>query len=712
MAKEEKTEETKVKEEKPKKTTKATGEKKAKESQPKEKATKKSTGKTTGKSTGKTAEKPAEKAAEKPTEKTAEKTAEKPAETPVEQATDASAPESNSENFEFQSEVKQLLNILVYSLYQHKEVFIRELISNSVDALNKVQFETLTNSDIEDKGLDLKIDISFDTNKNKFIIEDTGVGMTKEELIQNIGTIAHSGTVEFLKRMTESEEADASNLIGQFGVGFYSSFMTAEEIHVHTKSYKKGSKGLIWKSKGDNNFTIEEKGKKTRGTRIELFLKEDEKEFLEKTRVKHVIEKHSRFVPFPINIESDKIESMEALWTQPKSSLKEKDYNEFYKFFENAYDEPETYLHLSSDAPVQFNSIMYVPKSNFEVYGHMKTDPGVDLYSKKVLIQKGCKEIMPDYMRFIKGVIDSEDIPLNISRETIQSNMRITKIRNYVLKKLFDNFVSIKEKDKPKYITIWKNFHRNFKEGIISDFENRPKLAPLLFFHSSKKNKEDYTDLAGYLERMPEEQKEIYYITGKDFDAIEKNPAMEAFRKKDLEVLYLTDPMDEVVMEHMQEHDGKKFKMAENADIKLDDDAEKKEEEKDKEYLKDVENFISYLKNVYGEKIGEVKISKRLVDSPCVMVNAEGGPSIHMEMILKMQNKGFDFSKKVLEINSDNELIKEMVTIHKDKPASTKLRKLSLQLLDNMVLRAGIIEEIDNVVPRMQEIMLMAAKSE
>ena len=478
--------------------------------------------------------------AKAPTEETPEKTGkvEEPEVTDTKDQVVEVEVETNSEKFEFQSEVKQLLHILVYSLYQHKEVFVRELISNSADALNKVQFESLLNSDIEDKDLDLRIDITMDKDKRKFIIEDTGIGMTKEDLIENLGTIAHSGTVEFLKRLTETENGDKMNMIGQFGVGFYSSFMAADEIHVHTKSYKKGSKGYLWKSKGDNNYSIEEKGKKQRGTRIELFLKEDEKEFLEKYRIKSIIGTHSKFVPFPIYLEQEKIDSKEAIWTQPKSQLKEKDYNEFFRFFQNATDDPETYIHLSSDAPVQFNAVMYVPKVNSEIYGWVKSDPGLDLYSRKVLIQKSCRDILPEYFRFIKGVVDSEDIPLNISRETIQSNIRIDKIRKFILKKIFDHLNDVKSKDFDKYLNIWKNFQRNFKEGVPNEYEYREQLAQLLLFYSSKTQKDKYTDLDQYIGRMPSDQYEIFYVMGTNHEAIEKNPALEAFKKKDLEVLY------------------------------------------------------------------------------------------------------------------------------------------------------------------------------
>ncbi len=619
---------------------------------------------------------------------------------------------TKAENFEFQSEVKQLLDILVYSLYQHKEVFVRELISNAVDALNKVQFESLIDSDIEDKNLDLKIDIKLDKDKKKIIVEDTGIGMTKEELVENLGTIAHSGTVEFLKRASESDNpTDTMNLIGQFGVGFYSSFMAAEEIHVHTKYYKKGSKGLIWKSKGDNNYTIEEKGKKQRGTRIELFLKEDEKEFAEKFKIKSIINKHSRFVPFPIYLENEKIESREAIWTQPKSALKEKDYNDFYKFFQNSTDDPETYLHLSSDAPVQFNSIMYVPKVNTEIYGWVKTDPGIDLYSRKVLIQKACKDILPEYFRFVKGVVDSEDIPLNISRETIQSNIRVEKIRKFILKKIFDQLKDIKTKNMDQYLGIWKNFQRNFKEGVPNEFEYREQLAELLLFYSSKTPKDKYTDLEQYIERMPKDQYEIYYAMGNDYEAIERNPALEAFKKKDMEVLYFIDPMDAWAVDHLQQYKGKMFRPVEAADITLEEEKDEKKKEQQKKKLKDAENLVTYLKTIYGKRIEDVKISHRLVDSPCLLVSSKAGPSPQLERIMRLQNQKADFSKKILEINPKNKLIKEMIRVHKAQPASKELKALALQLLDNMIIREGALDEIDHVIPRIHDIMLQAAKN-
>jgi molecular chaperone HtpG len=321
------------------------------------------------------------------------------------------------------------------------------------------------------------------------------------------------------------------------------------------------------------------------------------------------------------------------------------------------------------------------------------------------LIQKSSKDIMPEYLRFVKGVVDSEEIPLNISRETIQNNVKIDKIRKHILKKLLGLLEKIKDKDREKYLRIWDNFSRNLKEGIASDFENKDKISPLLLFHSSKKTKEEYTDLKEYTERMGKDQKEIYYITGLDLEALAKNPALEAFLQKDLEVLYLTDPLDEFVVEHLREFAGKPFCMAESADIKLDTD-----KKKTAAALKDGEGFIAYLKKLYGGRITDVRVSNRLVESPCLLVHPSEGPSVHMEKILKMANKDYQFTKKVLEINPDNELIKEMVRVHKTAPQSKELEALALQMLDNMLLREGVLEDIDQIVPRIQQIMLQAAK--
>ncbi|MCP4221652.1 MAG: molecular chaperone HtpG, partial [bacterium] len=371
------------------------------------------------------------------------------------------------------------------------------------------------------------------------------------------------------------------------------------------------------------------------------------------------------------------------------------------RFHQNANDDPESHLHLSSDAPVQFNSVLYIPKTNSEVYGWVKMDPGIDLYSKKILIEKSCGDILPVYLRFIKGVVDSEDIPLNISRESIQSHAIVTKIRKFILKKVIEHLNNIKKNDRETYLNIWKNFNKNIKEGIPNEYEYRDQLASLMLFESSQTPKGEYTDIEAYVEKLSEEQIEIYYATGNDFDSIDKNPALEAFKSKGLEVLYV-DPMDAWAIGHMHQYKGKIFRAAEAANIKLDD---KVEEEK-----KDAANLVTYLNTIYGDRIETVRVSERLVDSPCMLVNSPTAANIPMDQQMRKKRGRADFSKKIVEVNPSNKLIKEMIRIHKDNAGSEQLKGLAFQLLDNMILREGITEDIETIVPRIHEIMYHAAR--
>jgi len=616
------------------------------------------------------------------------------------------AENDQSTSFEFQSEVRQLLHILAYSLYKNKEVFLRELISNAADALNKVQFELLSAPEAVEPDLELKISIELDKKRNVLVIEDTGIGMTREDLVNNIGTIARSGTLSYLQKLSESKEGADIDLIGQFGVGFYSSFMVASEIHLYTRYFKPDSPAYLWKSSGENSYTIEACEKQTRGTRIELVLKKDEKEFLESFRIKTIIDTHSKFVPFPIYVEGEKTERVEAIWTQPKSNLKETDYVDFYKFFEGTGEEPETWLHLSSDAPVQFTALLYAPKTSFELPGFSRNEPGVDLYSRKILIQKESKDLFPEYLRFVKGVVDSEEIPLNISRETVQNNVKIEKIRRHVIKKWLDHLESLKKKKPDSFRNIWKNFGRMLKEGVIQDFESRERLAHLLLFRTSRTEGEELIDLKGVLERMQADQKEIYFAAGPDLEAIRAKPALEVFRKREIEVLFLLDPLEEFVVDHLREYEKKPFKSVESADIQL-------EKEEDKEGKKgdeaEVSSFITYLKTIYGDRIQDVKTSRRLVDNPCMLAHPAEVPSAQMEKIMKMMNKEYKFAKRILEINPEHPLIAAMTGRHQKDPADPLLKNLALQLLDNQMLREGVLDDVENSVARIQEIMLDSA---
>lgn len=616
------------------------------------------------------------------------------------------------EKLEFQSEVKKLLDILVYSLYQHKEVFLRELISNAADALSKVRFSLLTQQQIADPDEELRIDITLNEKAGTLVIEDSGVGMSREELINNLGTIAHSGTLDFLKEMSKDKHASAEDLIGQFGVGFYASFMVAEEIRVITKAAKPGEKAWRWVSRGDTSYSIEETVKKKRGTRIELVLKEDEKQYLKKEEIERIVQTHSQFVPYPIFVEKRKVDRIQAIWSQPKTELKEQDYLDFYKSLPVLDDAPLTHLHLSVDAPVQFQALLYFPKTSEDIMGFTQNDPGVDLYSKKVLIQKGNKEILPEYFRFIKGVVDSEELPLNISRETVQSNAKVRKIQSYLVKKLLDHLNQIKKENAPLYREIWNTFSRYFKEGVLKDWESREKLAPLLLFESSVKAAGDLVDLDNALGNADNKPEKIFYISGGQRESLERNPALEAFHEKKIPVLLLTDPLDEFVVENLHEYQKKPFANVLSSDISI--DRAEKPDEKDKKTAPPVElpGLIGYLKTTFSTKVADVRISKRLVNSPCLLVIDGQAPSAQMEKLMKMSDKSYQFQKRILEINPESPLILNLAGLHEKDPLSPRLKVSAQMMIDLALLKEGLLDSVDEIMPDAFQLMSWATSEQ
>ena len=411
---------------------------------------------------------------------------------------------ATSNKYEFKAEVKQLLDILVHSLYTSREIFLRELISNSSDALDKLRFESTKGSEIEDKDLPLEIRVNFNEKKKLITVSDTGIGMTKDELIKNIGTIAKSGSSEFIKQLQENK-AEANNIIGKFGVGFYSVFMVAEEVIIKTKSYRKNTKAVEWRSNGLGDYEIMEPDEKLkRGTTIEIHLKDDAKDFADKYRLETVIKKHSNFVNFPIYLEKEKINTVSAIWREPKSSVKKEQYDEFYKFMSHDPDEPMDVIHNSVDAPIQFHSLLFIPKKNFDFFGFGREDYGLDLYVRRVLIQHQNKDLLPEYLRFVKGVVESEDLPLNISRETLQENIIFTKISNTVTSQVL-SFLTKKAKDKPEEYTEFWNEHGKYLKLGYSDFTNMDKIKELLRFNSShNEDEKGLTSLEEYVSRFKE----------------------------------------------------------------------------------------------------------------------------------------------------------------------------------------------------------------
>ncbi|MDH4099720.1 MAG: molecular chaperone HtpG [Nitrospirota bacterium] len=616
------------------------------------------------------------------------------------------------QTLEFQAEVKKLLDIVIHSIYTDKEVFVRELVSNASDALEKMRHEALTLDDWFDKHVPLEISIDVNKDAKTITITDTGIGMTGEEMVANLGTIAHSGTKEFLQRLGEAK-AQESQLIGQFGVGFYSAFMVAKTVTVQSRSWRQDAQGGEWVSDGSGTYTITHADGIRRGTRIIIELKDDAAEFADADRIRSIIERYSNFVPFPILVDMEKVNTVQALWTRSKSQVKDEEYKEFYKFIANSDDEPLYHLHLSADAPIQLNSVLFCPRDNFERMGFGHTDPGVNLYCRKVLITQHCKDILPDYLRFVKGVVDSEDIPLSISRETMQDSLLMGKLKKFLTKRFLGYLLDESKKDAAKYGEFWKSFAMFIKEGCHTDFENRETLAKLLRFSSSKTEADGVTGLEEYAGRMKEGQTAIYYMSGPSRDAVESSPYLEAFRSRDIEVLYLHDPVDDFVLTNMQEFDGKKLISADLADLELPGEPAKAEEKEEKRLsTEEVTSLTDWMKEVLGDRVSKVEESKRLVDSPAVLVSSLGMMTTTMERYIKASGKEMGFTPpKVLEINSSHPLIRKLAELHRTSKVGADeamLRDCVEQIADNAFIAAGLLADPKKLVDRMYKIMEQA----
>ena len=620
---------------------------------------------------------------------------------------------AKKETYEFQAEIRKLLDILAHSLYTNREIFIRELVSNAADALDKVRFKHVKGEDIADPDLDFEIRIKLDKDKKLFTITDTGIGMTKDELVENIGTIARSGSAEFVKQM--SKEKDDLSLIGQFGVGFYSTFMAGTKVEITTRSADPSEPAYQWSSKGEGTFELKEIKKAPRGTTIKVHLREDAEEFTEKFRIESVIKKYSNFVPFPIYIEDEQVNNVSAIWREPKSSVTEEQYNEYYKFLTNRQDEPLTKLHLSADVPIQFHSLVFVPKTNYEVLGFGRDEGGIHLFVKRVLVDPQSKDILPNYLRFVEGVLDSDDLPLNIARETLQENTVLFKIKNTLLSKLLGHFQDMAKNDAEKYNQFWKEFGRIMKEGY-NDYANKEKLSDLYRFNSSKcKSADELISLQTYVDRMKDKQDSIYYLSGQSREVIEKNPVMEIFKSKDIEVLYLYDPVDEFVMSGLYDYKEKKFASADQADISSLEKIEKTEDEaKDKEKdekeaaepaEKEMETLARRIKDILGDRVEDVKVSKRLVDSPAVLVSSNPGMSAQMQKMMFSLNKSATIPKKVMEINPKHPLIKNFLTIYGKDPKDAYLEKTVNRLFESVLLLDGYLTEPYKMVEGVQELL-------
>ena len=607
--------------------------------------------------------------------------------------------ETTVEKHSFQAEIQQLLDLVVHSLYTDKEIFLRELISNASDSMEKLRHIEATEKDIQDPTLPLEIHITTDSEAKTLTISDAGIGMTREELVKNLGTIAHSGTKAFLKNMKDSGNTPG-NMIGQFGVGFYSAFMVADQVKVHTRSWRSEGEPLVWISDGKTGYEIEESPGQTRGVKIVMHLKEELGEYAEETRLKHLIETYSNFVGFPIVLNGKRINEVEALWLKNKSEISEDEYKAFYQFAGKAFDSPAYRLHFSADAPIAINALVFAPSENPERMGFGKVEGGVSLYSKKVLIDAEPKGLLPDWMRFMKGVVDSADLPLNISRESMQDSALIRKLGAVISKRVIKMFEKEAEADPDKYRGFYKKFDRFFKEGIATDYANRDALAKLLRFESSLTEAGAFCGFTDYVSRAKDGQESIYYLVGGSREQVESSPYVEAFKARGLEVIYFTDAVDEYVVESLGEFEGKKLVSIRHGGVDLDDHAP----EGDALSEEQTTALCEFLKEELGDRVTRVASGKRLVDSPVIALVPTDGMSPQMRQMMKAMDENFKDEIKVeLEINPRHPLVKKLAEAKDSNPELAKL--VALQMLDNSLIAAGLLEDARDTVSRMNTLM-------
>jgi molecular chaperone HtpG len=611
-----------------------------------------------------------------------------------------------TQSFEFRAEIQQLLNILVHSLYTDREIFLRELVSNASDALHRLQFEMLTTKDVVDPDAELAIRIKVDKDAKTLTISDTGIGMNHDEMIENLGTIAHSGATAFLNALKEKGSVSA-DIIGQFGVGFYSVFMVADKVSVTSRSFRPGDQAYTWTSEGSNSYTIEPAEKTSRGTDIVIHVKDDADEFLSDFRLERIVKKHSNYIAFPIYVGDKVANAQTALWRRSPREVSDQEYLDFYKQLTYDPGEPFLRVHQVSDAPVQFYSLLYVPSTLDRGLFQPDYEGGPRLYARKVLIQEHAKDLLPQWMRFVEGVVDSEDLPLNISRETVQANRVMARLKSALSSKLIGEMEALAEKDPDKYGKFWKEFGRVLKEGATTDAANRERLIGLLRFHTSR-DSEGWVSLKEYVERMVEGQDEIYYLFGEDLKSIARSPHLDVFKSRGIEVLFLTDTIDSFMINAVPEFQGKKLHNGADAELEL---PAGKGPEPQGEALpaEDFNALVERFKNALGERVSEVRESKVLTESPARLVSPDKGFGADMERVYRLLDKEFPAPpSRILELNSRHPLIRNLSAMGDD----ALVDQVAEQLFESALLLEGIHPNPADMVPRIQALMEAATRRE
>ena len=621
-----------------------------------------------------------------------------------------------TEKKEFKTEVQQLLNLVIHSLYSNKDIFLRELISNGSDAIDRLSFEALSNKELIKDDPEFRIKLFVDNEAKTLRIEDNGIGMTRDELEKNIGTIAHSGTRRFMEELKKGKAKANPELIGQFGVGFYSAFMVADNVILKTRPAT-GNESWTWESSGDGTYEISEGGRDKRGTEITLHLNESSRDYIVEFRLRQIIKKYSDFVEYPVvmdiirdetpmddegkpkegaekqtTVTEETLNSMKAIWMRPKSEVKKEEYNEFYKHVSHDYTDPLKTIHYSAEGKIEFKALLYLPaKAPFDMFQQEGTKHGIHLYVKRIFIMDNCEALLPRYLRFAKGVVESNDLPLNVSREILQEDVIIKKIEKSVTTKILSELKSMMKKSDEDYLNFYREFGKVLKEGIEVDPTNKDKIKDLLLFESSRTEPGRYVSFKEYTERMALDQKEIYYITGTSRSAVENSPHLEVFKKKEIEVLFMTEPVDEFILSSFGEYDEKSLKSIAQGDIDLGTEEENKiADEQKKEASGKYKKLIKKVQDSLKDEVKEVRLSDRLTDSASCLVTDDGDMNPQMERIFAAMNQQVPETKRILELNPDHPVIETMNDLFTADKKNPKLADYSELLYDQALLTEGI----------------------
>jgi len=616
--------------------------------------------------------------------------------------------ENSSGPIAFQTEIKQLLNILVHSLYTKKEIFLRELLSNASDALTQMRFIQQTDHEILDPSRELEIKIEFDQEKNLLKISDTGIGMSSEEMRTNLGTIAQSGAKAFLEA-AEGDEASLVDVIGRFGVGFYSVFMVADWVKVTSRSFKPAEKAANWIASGADTFEIGEADLEQRGTVIEIKLKDDAKEYLDPHRIREIIKTHSDYIPYPIFIgdEKEQVNRQNAIWRENPRSVEEDQYQDFYRQLTLEMESPREKIHFVADAPLMIYALMFLPSKPDRGLFTLREHDGLKLYARKILIEEYSQDLLPPYFRFIQGVVDAEDLPLNVSRESIQATALISRINKILTNQVIQKLKEMASKQADSYLEFWDEFGQFIKEGVAANDDNREELSTLLRFHSTT-IPDQWSSLDDYIENMKPGQEKIYYILGDDKNSISRSPHLDYFQTNCYEVLTLTDPVDSFLLLGLREY--KEFPLQNVADSDLDLPEQTEESPEDdlrKEPLsnENVEDLISRFKEILGDKVTDVRVTDRLTNSVARLIDAKGSLGQEMQRVYRMMDKDYEIPKKILEINPAHSLIKQL----SDLPAENHLNRIVIdQVFESTLLIEGLHPDPAAMIPRIQDLMVSA----